>query len=208
MSEVSVKLQDIELSKITFDKTNPNRMNEKQLKGLEQSIKDHGFLQPIILNKKFVTVDGEHRTKAMRNLGYVTIPAIVVDKEEVDQKLVRQIMNKLSGSHDYEKDAQEFKIFLDNDRIKDMSKYLNQHQDDFLKVIDQSLVNRAQDKEMLEHYHDTFLFGNIKQIVLYFQNEAYEKIMPRLQTAMKELEIDNHTDLFEELLNRYENNRS
>jgi len=47
---------------------------------------------------------------------------------------------------------------------------------------------------------DTFTNGTIKQIVLYFDNDQYENVIPRIEALRAEMDLDNNTDLFLALL--------
>lgn len=47
---------------------------------------------------------------------------------------------------------------------------------------------------------DTYMNGNIKQIVLYFDNDQYEDVIPRLEALRAEMDLENNTDLFLALL--------
>lgn len=64
---------------------------EKEQRELEESIKIHGVLQPLILVKrgeKYMIVAGERRYRASKAVGLKTIPAIV---KQIDERLIREI---------------------------------------------------------------------------------------------------------------------
>lgn len=64
---------------------------EKEQRELEESIKIHGVLQPLILVKrgeKYMIVAGERRYRASKAVGLSTIPAIV---KQIDERLIREI---------------------------------------------------------------------------------------------------------------------
>ncbi len=58
------EIKKVDISKIKFDKTNPNIVTPEQMRGLEKAIKKFGYLVPVVLNKKFQILDGEHRVRA------------------------------------------------------------------------------------------------------------------------------------------------
>ena len=65
--------------------------NENAQKELEESIKVHGVLQPLILAKRgdgFVIVAGERRYRAAKAIGMSSLPAIV---KQIDDSLMREI---------------------------------------------------------------------------------------------------------------------
>lgn len=68
------------------------------------------------------------------------------------------------------------------------------------EVGDVSIEDRDTDVDTTGDKLDTFLNGSIKQIVLYFNNDQYESIIPRLEALRQYFGVDNNTDLFLELL--------
>ena len=43
--------------------------------------------------------------------------------------------------------------------------------------------------------------------MIYFDNEEFEKIMPKIEKIMEVEEVTTHTDVFYKLLEFYENNK-
>ena len=76
---------EIEVSKIDVCKSQPRKnFDEEKLNELAASIKRHGVIQPLILNKKgsrYQIIAGERRYRAARIAGLKTVPAIVKDME-------------------------------------------------------------------------------------------------------------------------------
>ncbi|MEK7163916.1 MAG: ParB/RepB/Spo0J family partition protein, partial [Patescibacteria group bacterium] len=72
--EVQMKITPIDLKKIKIDDTNPNRMTDEKKEALKKSIEKFGELQPVIVDKHFKLIDGEHRYHAYRQLGKLQIP--------------------------------------------------------------------------------------------------------------------------------------
>jgi ParB family chromosome partitioning protein len=59
-------------------------MSEKEFEELKQAIRLNG-IEPIIVRPKndwYEVIDGEHRFKAMSELGFTRIPAIVVETDD------------------------------------------------------------------------------------------------------------------------------
>ena len=76
---------EIEVSRIDVCKSQPRKnFDEEKLNELAASIKRHGVIQPLILNKKgsrYQIIAGERRYRAARIAGLKTVPAIVKDME-------------------------------------------------------------------------------------------------------------------------------
>lgn len=114
----------IPLGDIVLDATNPNAMSDAKFKALKDNIQRYGFLVPIITNKGLKIADGFHRWKAARDLGMEEVPTLVLDVDEVDRRLLRQIMNKLKGQHDEQRDFDEWQWLKDNDAEDLLNKLL------------------------------------------------------------------------------------
>ena len=90
----------VEIGKLKTDGNNPNRMTEVELIALKANIKKYGFIVPIITNRDLLIADGEQRLVAAKELGMEKVPVLQLDIEEVDRRTLRQVLNKLKGTHD------------------------------------------------------------------------------------------------------------
>jgi ParB family chromosome partitioning protein len=104
--------------------TNPNQprktFDPDQLASLEESIRNHGVLQPVVVRQvdgKYQLIAGERRLRASRAAGLVSVPVHVVefnDQEVVEAALVENIHR--SDLNPIEK-AQGFKEYLDRYQV-------------------------------------------------------------------------------------------
>jgi DNA modification methylase len=113
---MEIKIPEIKIistGKIIVDKSNPNTMSDKAFASLKRNIERYGFLIPVITNKELKIADGFHRWKAARELGLTEVPVIALDIDEIDRRMLRQILNKLRGEHDGSMDAVEYQFILE-----------------------------------------------------------------------------------------------
>jgi len=92
------------------------------------------------VNKDNVIVDGEHRFTILKEQGAKEIPVIKIDVNAVDQKIIRQTMNKLKGAHNPREDIEDLLRISKDVNIQDMSRYLGLEEknlQDYLSSIDQ-----------------------------------------------------------------------
>ncbi len=101
-----------------------------QLEGISQSIKDFGFLQPIVIDTNNVIVAGHGRYEAAAALGYQGLPCVVADDLTENQiKAYRILDNKLAeGATDigklqlelgtFEYDFKPYKIDLSTAKLE------------------------------------------------------------------------------------------
>jgi ParB-like chromosome segregation protein Spo0J len=92
---------------------NPNKCTKEQLESISNSIKKFGFLDPIIINKDNIVINGNHRLKVAHKLGLDEVPVIKLDITETEGILLTNILNKLHGTSDWDLDLIEYKKLLD-----------------------------------------------------------------------------------------------
>jgi len=98
----------VDVCSLRVDGKNPNVMSRRQFESLRKSIQRWGFVVPIITNRDLLVADGEHRLDAARSLGMKQVSVIRLPVDEVDRRMIRQVMNKIRGEHDLFLDAEEY----------------------------------------------------------------------------------------------------
>lgn len=77
---------------------------------LKNSIKEFGYVEPIVWNKRTGNVVGGHqRLKILKNEGQKKVKVSVVDLSDSQEKTLNIALNKISGDWDEEKLNQIFK---------------------------------------------------------------------------------------------------
>ncbi len=138
MNKKEKDIPDIEIVDINLLKTddkNPNILSPQQMEALKKNIRRYGFIVPIITNKEYIIADGEHRLICAKELNYTRVPIIRLNVDEVDRRMLRQILNKLKGTHDYYLDVDEYKYILENDDDKIFAELLAQPTDEINKFV-------------------------------------------------------------------------
>ncbi len=99
--EDSSTIFKIPMNLIKANKDQPRKnFDSEKIFELAQSIKEHGVIQPIILNKEddiYIVVAGERRFRAAKSIGLVEIPAIIMnitDKEVLEISLIENIQRE------------------------------------------------------------------------------------------------------------------
>lgn len=109
---------DINIQVIDIDKLNPAKYNPRvdlkpgdpEYEKLKRSIKEFGYVEPIVWNKRTGNVVGGHqRLKILKEEGYKKVKVSVVDLSEAQEKALNIALNKISGDWDEEKLHQIFK---------------------------------------------------------------------------------------------------
>ena len=111
---------------LLIDEIVPNRLqprkhfNDEQIEELENSIREHGVIQPIIVQKgqnSYELIVGERRWRASKKVGLKKIPAVVretTDAESLELALIenlnRQDLNPIEEADGYARLAKDFRL--------------------------------------------------------------------------------------------------
>lgn len=72
----------------------------QEFKNIERSLKEFGYVDPIIINKDGTIVGGHQRASVLKSLGYTEADCIVVDLSKQDEKALNIALNKIGGQWD------------------------------------------------------------------------------------------------------------
>jgi ParB/RepB/Spo0J family partition protein len=97
----SLTVEQIPIDDLRPDPANPRRISDDELNALERSLRQFGFVQPVLARRKDRTVIGGHqRLVAARRIGLTTVPVIWLDVSVEQARLLGLALNKISGSWD------------------------------------------------------------------------------------------------------------
>ena len=131
----------IPIGDILFDERNPNKMSDAQMDALNKTIDKYGFAADPWVNaqartKKYLIIDGEHRVKLLRDRGVKFINCKVFRLKYSEVQVLRQIANKLRGSHDKKADAEEFRAIYESGNLANLAEMLATEEDDFKRILE------------------------------------------------------------------------
>jgi hypothetical protein len=98
-----VESKIVPIDSIRPNNYNPNSMRPNIYSFLKKSIKKRGFVQPIVVTKDGVIIDGEHRWKALKELGEPEVEVKVLDLTEAEAKAETLNFNLTKGTFDIDK---------------------------------------------------------------------------------------------------------
>lgn len=215
----------MEINTIKKYHKNPRKITEKMFNTLGESLKEYGDLSGIVVNVRTgEVIGGNQRTQFFKTdfenvasitktelptptvqgtvaYGYVEYKGEKYNYREVNwddkkSELANILANKVGGFWDNDILANEFDI-------EDLK--LAGFEDFELGMFNEEI---EVDQSDLTQTMDSYLEGNIKQIVLFFSAEEFENVMPRMEALMADLGVQNHTEAFLKILEEHENNRS
>ena len=94
----TIKVEVVPIDKLKPNSYNPNRQSDEEFELLKTSISSNGFSVPIVVQREdMVIVDGEHRWRAARELGYTEIPVIFSEYVAEQMRLATLQHNRARG---------------------------------------------------------------------------------------------------------------
>ena len=118
-SNIQQSVRNIPIEKIKANKYQPREeFNQETLSDLAASIKEKGFIQPVLVRLKdneYELIAGERRLRAAKKLGYKEIPAIIKEASDLDsleisiiENIQRENLNSIDQAKAYKRLQDEF----------------------------------------------------------------------------------------------------
>jgi ParB-like chromosome segregation protein Spo0J len=86
---------------------NPRKISARAMEALMQSIRAHGFVEPVVVQREgLIVIGGHQRVEALRRLcaasgvGLPKIPAVLLDVGEREAKRLNVALNRIAGEWD------------------------------------------------------------------------------------------------------------
>jgi ParB/RepB/Spo0J family partition protein len=91
---------EIDVEKLTPNPWNPNRMSDEMRSKLKVYIEREGFVEPIVVRPHgdgYQILGGYHRWQIADELGYKTVPCVIVDLDDRRAKILSVNLNEMKG---------------------------------------------------------------------------------------------------------------
>lgn len=88
---------------------------DKEYEKIKNSIKEFGYVEPIIINSDMTIIGGHQRATVLADLGYTEVECIVVDIDKIKEKALNVALNKITGEWNKELLADLIKDLEDSD---------------------------------------------------------------------------------------------
>ncbi|MFX1487227.1 MAG: hypothetical protein ACFFBS_09075, partial [Promethearchaeota archaeon] len=99
--------------------------------------------------------DGEHRLRAAKDLGMKQVAFVRLPVDEVDRRMIRQVMNKIRGEHDVFLDAEEYYRMVSEGSRELIKQLLNENDlriDNLLRLREPQVYSDADLKAIAEQF--------------------------------------------------------
>jgi len=121
---------------VTIERVMPNRyqprqdMDEQELRELSQSLKENGFIQPLLVRKageNYELVAGGRRLEAAKMAGFTHVPVIVKEVSDKDSLVLAIVENLQRKDLNAIEEAQAFKRLMDDFSfsLDDLSRFVS-----------------------------------------------------------------------------------
>ena len=98
-----MQIEHVDIESLRPDPANPRRISEPELESLTRSLREWGFVQPVLVRREDnIVIGGHQRLLAARRLGMTTVPVIFVDLTMEQGRLLNVALNKIQGEWDNE----------------------------------------------------------------------------------------------------------
>ena len=161
--------QLISINKLQEAEYTPRQITDKQFQDILNSIKEFGFLSPIIANKnpkrENIVIGGHQRLRAAKTLKFKEVPVIYVDVSLERERELNIRLNKNTGEFDFDLLGNNFEI----DELKEwgFTDYdLGIKADD----LDYSLLDTDEVSDKLDNMTD----GVRKSLMIDFNKDDYQ----------------------------------
>ncbi len=137
---VELQIEHVDIETLRPDPANPRKIGDAELEALTRSLREYGFVQPVIALRSDNTVVGGHqRLLAARKLGIKHVPVVYVDLPLEQARLMNLALNKISGEWDEDLLAH---LIADLSSVADLDLSLSAFSEDELEKLLKSLDHR------------------------------------------------------------------
>lgn len=205
-----IHMRTIEIGKINPAKYNPRidlQPGDPDYEKIKNSVHGFGYTDPLILNEhNGVLISGHQRLKILKEMGYTHVDVSVVEiQDEKKEKSMNMAMNNIRGREDTVKLKEIFEEFDVYDELIALAGY-EQEEFDNIKGFEEQ-VDTGEIGPTPSERKKVYDEGAIKQIVLYYTGDEYEKRIQAFADIAERNNLENNTDVVDFLLELYEKNR-
>ena len=141
MNKIKIETVQVDINKLNPSTYNPRSWSQKAINDLTKSLKENGFVIPILANSNTsrygTVIAGHFRLKIAKDLNYKTVPVNFIDIGDVEkEKKLNLTLNRVTGDWDYE--------LLKNFEIE-MLMDIGFDNDDLSKIWDENLETEDDD---------------------------------------------------------------
>ncbi len=189
-----MKTVDISLTELRPAPWNPNQMDETMMERLRESISRYGLVEPLVVrpldNSLYEVLSGNQRLKVVEEMGFETVPCVIVELNDTKAMLLAQALNGIRGEDDLALKGALLKEILSSVSENEILSLLPETTESLKSL---SMINEADLAEHLKAW-DKAQAARLRHMQLQFtdeQLETVEKAISLMLTKTKEDGFDN-----------------
>lgn len=210
MNKMPIKQAKFEKRKLSALKNwenNPRSILKEDYQRLKNQISKLGVYKTLLINQDNIVLGGNMRLRAFTELfgAETTVMCGVVNTKDEGEMLEYALSdNDQAGVTDDLKLAEVYALHpIDTQLYKIQSNVLRPLEHIINPPDPTTEGGQGQDKSELDEDLDSYLAGNIKQIVLYYDNEQYAQVIDWLEAIGRDLGLDDNTSIITKLIKDY-----
>ncbi len=191
VSQVSSResVQDIDINSISANPYQPRtNFDESKLEELVNSIKEHGIIQPLIITKLEVNLDGkqmyqliagERRLKAAKILNMFRVPAIVREMDNVRKLEIAIIENIQRANLSFIEEAESYERLINEFNLsqEDVAKKVGKSRSSIANIL---RLNKLPDDIKDRLKDERITFGHAKLLLSITDLEKQRKLLKKI----------------------------
>lgn len=178
-TRIENRVSSIPIDKLIAHPGNPNRMSKRNFTRLVRNIERTGRYEPLVVRRQgddFQIINGHHRCRALRELGYKSADAVVWEVDDAEADILLSTLNRLGGS-----DVLERKVALLERLNRDM------HAREMAKLLPftRSQIERLKNLKV-PSAPAKISAKSFAAPMVFFLNDAQQKIVARALASARE----------------------
>ncbi len=179
-----------DIEKVIPYQNNPRK--NQSIEKVSRSIKDFGFQQPIVVDKKMVVIVGHTRLLGAKKLGLKQVPVVIADLSDTKAKAYRIADNRVNEDSGWDNKLlqDELNKLLDFDIDLNITGFSNDELDSLFAKEEVSFTDPI--GEIVQD--DNHLLNDVKMIQLFYEPENEKKFREIIEKVREQHNIDNISD--------------
>lgn len=204
MSQPDIKTPVLKpISELKNWEDNPRTWTKEDFARLKGQIQKLGVYKTLLINQDNIVLGGNMRLMALAELGVEQAYCVVVDASTPELMLEYALSdNDQVGVTDDMKLAELFHLHPIETKLYKIQSNVLRPLESVINPPDPA-VDPSIDQSGMDESLDTYLAGNIKQIVLYYDNEQYASVVAWLEAIGKDLGLEDNTSIVTKLIKDY-----
>lgn len=200
------KFEKRKLGELTNWVNNPRSILKEDFERLKGQIARLGVYKTLLVNQDNIVLGGNMRLRAfleMFGADYEVMCGVVTTANDGEMLEYALSDNDNAGTTDDLKLAEVFALSPIDTQLYKIQSNVLRPLENIINPPDPIGGGADPDKSDMDESLDTYLNGNVKQIVLYYDNEQYATVVSWLEAIGKDLGLEDNTSIITKLAKDY-----